>query len=120
MYSWGNDINSSRANYNWDGAWNTGVDFKQTRDVGQYAANPLGFFDMHGNVWEWTADWYQAAYPSGNPVVDPTGPASGSGRVWRGGSWRNGGADLRSARRFNYSPSYRGNYIGFRVGFQQQ
>ena len=42
----------------------TGNDFKQTRDVGQYAANPWGFFDMHGNVWEWTADWYQAAYPT--------------------------------------------------------
>jgi formylglycine-generating enzyme required for sulfatase activity len=40
VYSWGNDINSSRANYNWDGGGTTGNDFKQTRDVGQYAANP--------------------------------------------------------------------------------
>ena len=120
MYSWGNDINSSRANYNWDGAYNTGVDFKQTRDVGQYAANPLGFFDMHGNVWEWTADWYQAAYPSGNPVVNPTGPASGSARVRRGGSWSSDGAVLRSAKRYNLTPSGRLNSVGFRVGFQQQ
>ena len=63
-YSWGNDINSSRANYNWDGAHNTGSDFKQTRDVGQYAANPWGFFDMHGNVWEWVSDW-RATYLTG-------------------------------------------------------
>ena len=60
---------------------------------GQYAANPWGFFDMYGNVWEWTADWYQAAYPTGNPVVDPTGPASGSNRVLRGGSWDNDGVE---------------------------
>ena len=54
-YSWGNDINSSRANYNYN--QNIGNDFKQTRDVGQYAANPWGFFDMHGNVFEWINDW---------------------------------------------------------------
>jgi formylglycine-generating enzyme required for sulfatase activity len=119
-YSWGNDINSSRANYNWDGAYNTGVDFKQTRDVGQYAANPWGFFDMHGNVWEWTADWYQAAYPTGNPVVDTTGPASGSTRVRRGGSWYLAGTNLRSAKRGNGSPGSRLNNLGFRVGFQKQ
>ena len=93
-YSWGNDINSSRANYNWDGGATNGNDFKQTRDVGQYAANPWGFFDMHGNVWEWTADRFQATYPTGNPVVDPTGPASGSDRVFRGGSWNSGGTAL--------------------------
>jgi formylglycine-generating enzyme required for sulfatase activity len=119
-YSWGNDINSTRANYNWDGGANDGNDFKQTRDVGQYAANPWGFFDMNGNVWEWTADWYQAAYPTGNPVVDPTGPASGSHRVIRGGSWDYGGTHLRSARRNYSSPSNRSATLGFRVGFQQQ
>jgi formylglycine-generating enzyme required for sulfatase activity len=99
VYSWGDDINSSRANYNWDGGGTSGNDFKQTRDVGQYAANPWGFFDMHGNVWEWTADWYGATYPTGNPVVDPTGEASGSFRVRRGGSWLSDGAYLRSAER---------------------
>jgi formylglycine-generating enzyme required for sulfatase activity len=119
-YSWGATIASSNANYNWDGAATTGNDFKQTRDVGQYAANPWGFFDMHGNVWEWTADWYQAAYPTGNPVIDPTGPASGSHRVKRGGSWSHDGTDLRSAKRSHSPPSARNNFLGFRVGFQKQ
>jgi len=120
-YSWGASIASSNANYNWDGGATDGNDFKQTRDVGQYSANPWGFFDMHGNVWEWTADWYQAAYPSGNPVVDPTGPASGgSYRVRRGGAWSYGGAHLRSAERGNGNPGARNADLGFRVGFQQQ
>ena len=118
-YSWGATIASSNANYNWDGGANDGNDFKQTRDVGQYAANPWGFFDMHGNVWEWTADWYQAAYPSGNPVVDPTGPASGSNRVLRGGSWTTEGTALRSASARTPPPAPAA-HIGFRVGFQKQ
>jgi formylglycine-generating enzyme required for sulfatase activity len=113
MYSWGNDINATRANYSVSG-------LSQTRDVGYYAANPLGFFDMHGNVWEWTADWYQAAYPTGNPVVDPSGPASGSNRVLRGGSWNYDGTSLRSAKRIRDTPSTRLSFIGFRVGFQKQ
>ena len=112
-YSWGNDISSTRANYNESG-------LSQTRDVGYYVANPWGFFDMHGNVLEWTADWYQAAYPTGNPVVDPTGPASGSRRVVRGGSWNYVGTSLRSAKRGINAPGFRYNYIGFRVGFQKQ
>jgi formylglycine-generating enzyme required for sulfatase activity len=119
-YSWGATIASSNANYNWDGAYNTGSDFKQTRDVGQYAANPWGFFDMHGNVWEWTADWYQAAYPTGNPVIDPTGSASGSDRVRRGGSWNTDGPNLRSAKRDTDTPSTRRIHVGLRVGFQKQ
>ena len=64
-YSWGGRLLATNANYNSSG-------YSQTRDVGLYAANPWGFFDMHGNVWELTADRYQAAYPTGNPVVDPT------------------------------------------------
>jgi formylglycine-generating enzyme required for sulfatase activity len=116
VYSWGNDINSSRANYNWDGVYNTGNDFKQTRDVGQYPANPWGFFDMHGNVWEWVHDW-KANYPGG-AQTNPEGPASGSDRVLRGGSWGYGGSGLRSAERVSNTPGYRHNYIGFRVGFQ--
>ena len=63
------------------------------------------FFDMHGNVGEWTADRYQAAYPTGNPVVDPTG-ASGSYRVVRGGAWYFDGPALRSAKR-DYIPPER-------------
>jgi formylglycine-generating enzyme required for sulfatase activity len=118
-YSWGNTIASSNANYNWDGGATDGNDFKQTRDVGQYAANPWGFFDMHGNVWEWTADRFQAVYPSGNPVVDPSGPASGSSRVDRGGSWTGAGLGLRSARRDSYGPAGRNHALGFRVSLQK-
>ena len=102
-YSWGNDINSSRANYNWDGGANDGSDFKQTRDVGQYAANPWGFFDMQGNVWEWVSDW-KANYLTG-AQTNPEGPASGSNRVRRGGSWDDDGTHLRSAKRTTSPPA---------------
>jgi formylglycine-generating enzyme required for sulfatase activity len=117
VYSWGDSITSSNANYNWDGGYNTGIDFKQTRDVGQYAADPWGFHDMHGNVWEWCSDWY-AKYPSG-AVTNPEGPASGSCRVIRGGSWNHDGTNLRSAKRLDGgTPSNRNYTLGFRVGFQ--
>ena len=108
MYWWGDSISSSNANY--------GNSVRETSPVGKYPANPWGFYDMHGNVWEWSADWYDD-YPSGS-VTNPIGPASGSYRVHRGGSWHNGGANLRSAERTIITPSDRSNNLGFRVGFQ--
>jgi formylglycine-generating enzyme len=78
----------------------------------------LGFFDMHGNVWEWTADRYGNYFLGAQ--TDPTGPASGSNRVIRGGSWSGDGANLRSAGRSGNTPSRRYGTLGFRVGFKQQ
>jgi formylglycine-generating enzyme required for sulfatase activity len=108
-YSWGDSISTTNANYN---------DIRQAVEVGSYKANPWGFFDMHGNVWEWTADWW-GAYPRSS-VIDPRGPNEGSYRVFRGGSWCDAGTNLRSARRGYHNPSGRTSVIGFRVGFQQQ
>ena len=99
-YSWGNDINSTRANYNWDKMMV--MILSRPVDVGQYGANPWGFFDMHGNVWEWVHDW-RANYFTG-AQTDPEGPASGSNRVMRGGSWNTGGNYLRSANRDQVNP----------------
>ena len=115
-YFWGNGINSTRANYNWDGAHNTGSDFSQTRDVGQYSANPWGFFDMSGNAYEWTNNWDNQY--SGGHLIDPEGPAEGSQKVTRGGSWGNSGELLRSASRSKWTPAGRSETLGFRLSFQ--
>ena len=86
----------------------------QTTPVGSYPANALGLFDMHGNVLEWCADWYDN-YPAG-AATDPTGPAAGNFRVLRGGSWVHGRAEFcRSAGRGLNHPDGRGYTIGFRV-----
>jgi formylglycine-generating enzyme required for sulfatase activity len=108
VYSWGDPISLKNASYGRKSS-------EGTTPVGKYPANPWGFDDMHGNVWEWCADWY-AEYPKG-AVTDPTGAASGSNRVFRGGSWIIVGTGLRSAIRSYDTPSYRANYLGFRVGF---
>jgi formylglycine-generating enzyme required for sulfatase activity len=108
-YSWGDDINPKLANY-------TDSGLKKAMAVGSYRPNPWGFYDMHGNVWEWCADWF-GEYPTSS-VTDPIGVASGSLRVLRGGSCHNDGTHLRSAKRSYDTPSDRFYDSGFRVGFQ--
>jgi len=85
----------------------------QTHPGGQKLANPWGLHDMHGNVWEWCQDWHED-YPSGT-ATDPTGAASGSFRVGRGGCWGSSAGYCRSAYRSGYFPSDRYNLLGFRV-----
>ena len=115
-YSWGNDINSSHANYNWDGEYNTGADFHETRDVGQYSANPWGFYDMIGNVWEWCFDWYEEY--SDLAISDPTGLEEGTFKVLRGGSW-NDTDNISSAYRYKTDHNISNNHrIGFRLALQ--
>jgi formylglycine-generating enzyme required for sulfatase activity len=108
-YSWGDTIAETKANY-----FDSG--FEQTKEVGQYSPNLWGFYDMHGNVWEWCADRH-GDYPKGE-VTDPTGPSSGGSRVLRGGCWVNTGSDLRSADRNDDIPGTSYDGLGFRVGFQ--
>ncbi|MFH1998913.1 MAG: formylglycine-generating enzyme family protein [Planctomycetota bacterium] len=126
LYSWGNDLEGSKANY-----WNSGDPFETgpypwTSPVGYFnghqspagsdMANEYGLYDMCGNLWEWCNDWYGGSYYSVSPFNNPEGPATGSYRILRGGSWSlTYSVDLRCALRYGYEPDYRGNYIGFRV-----
>ena len=87
----------------------------ETVDVGKYPGNSWGFHDMHGNVFEWCADWY-GAYPTG-AVGDPVGPADGSFRVFRGGSWCNSAFLARSATRFGGKPAD-SFLLGFRLSLR--
>jgi sulfatase modifying factor 1 len=86
-----------------------------TSVAGRYSSNPFGLYDMHGNVWDWCQDWSDDNYYGKSPAADPAGPASGSSRVLRGGSWYVGSADLRSADRDDFAPDGRLSLIGFRV-----
>lgn len=76
--------------------------------------NGYALADMHGNVWELVNDWYQVSLGT-SAVTDPTGPASGDTRVFRGGGWPSDAANCRSALRLGIDPASRVNSIGFRV-----
>jgi formylglycine-generating enzyme required for sulfatase activity len=86
-----------------------------TKAVGQKLANGFGLHDMSGNVWEWVNDWYSSSYYASSPSSNPTGPATGSSRVLRGGSWGINAHGVRSSDRSSITPGNTGDIVGFRV-----
>jgi formylglycine-generating enzyme required for sulfatase activity/acetyl esterase/lipase len=110
-YPFGQDIDRQRANY-------VGAQvFDTVQPAGHLAggASPYGALDMAGNVYEWTQDWYDRDYYSHSPRRNPRGPATGSYRVVRGGSFFVEAFDLRSAARSAAWPSFQAHrMVGFR------
>ena len=94
-------------------AWHRENSGDRTHRVGQKRPNAFGLYDMHGNVFEWCQDWH-GDYAS-NPEVDPQGPAGGTDRVLRGGSWGTDPKLCCSAVRVSCTPDGRSSDVGFRV-----
>ena len=106
-YPWGNTApTSNHAVYS----------VSNTYDVGSKEAgkSPYGAYDMAGNVWEWVNDWYATDYYASSPSVNPEGPATGTSRVLRGGSWNNNATNLRASNRNNNTPGNTNTNNGFR------
>jgi formylglycine-generating enzyme required for sulfatase activity len=117
-FHFGNSLSATQANFDGNhpyGRAAKGQYLERPTAVGCYPPNSLGLHDLHGNVWEWCADWYGAEYYQWSPRQDPPGPENGERRVMRGGSWYNEGRDCRAAYRLDAAPGDRDSLGGFRV-----
>jgi formylglycine-generating enzyme required for sulfatase activity len=123
VFPWGDEFDGARLNYcdkncerDWaDETFDDG--YTEIAPVRSYpsGASWCGALDMAGNAWEWVADWYGSDYYSRSPVQNPPGPASGEGRVLRGGSWGFDPFYVRSANRDTFLlPSNTYGHLGFR------
>ena len=123
-FSTGENLTTEQANYDGNYPYNNHVkgEYRQkTVAVDSLKPNTFGLYNMHGNVWEWCSDWYGSDYYKeckGKGVVkNPQGPATGSDRVLRGGSWYDDAENCRSASRITDTPGARNSYVGFRLVF---
>lgn len=106
LFSFGNEFDIGKANF-WDdpgrfGGSKPGVSIRQGRT---YAPNVWGLYDMHGNQWEWCADWFSEDYYKTSPKIDPLGPATGDRKVIRGGCFGNSYIQGSSASRSGMPPN---------------
>ena len=112
-YPWGNQIDTTRANYLSDLAIKRQ---RGTRPTGTYPPNAYGLYDVCGNVWEWVSDWYAADSYGLAEERDPRGPDAGTMRIVRGGAWVNDDvAMLRTAYRHQVPADTYAYSIGFRI-----